>query len=49
MIMKKEYIKPDMTIVGLKTRNKLLLGSNQQQIYNTRYRSEGTDKDWEDL
>lgn len=48
--MKKEYIKPDMTIVGLKTRNKLLQGSNQQQIYNRSYRSGGGDKeDWEDL
>lgn len=47
--MKKVYIKPDMTIVGLKTRNKLLLGSNQERISNRSYRSEGTEKDWEDL
>lgn len=47
--MKKVYIKPDMTIVGLKTRNKLLLGSNKQQIYNRSYRYEGTEEDWEDL
>lgn len=47
--MKKEYIKPDMTIVGLKTRNKLLQGSNQQQIYNRNYRYEGTEEDWKDL
>ena len=47
--MKKEYIKPDMTVVELKTRNKLLTGSNDQQIYQKRYRSEGNEEDWKDL
>jgi len=47
--MKKEYIKPDMTIVGLKTRNKLLQGSYQEQISNRSYRYEGDEDDWKDL
>lgn len=49
MIMKRVYIKPDMMVVELQTRNKLLVGSNTEEIYSKRYRSEGTEDDWEDL
>lgn len=47
--MKKIYIKPDMMVVELQTRNKLLVGSNTEEIYSKRYRSEGTEDDWDDL
>lgn len=48
MIMKRIYIKPEMMVVELQTRNHLLVGSDVS-VYNTRYREEGSGDDWEDL
>lgn len=45
--MKRIYIKPDMQVVELKTRNHLLVGSDVN-VYRTRYREEEED-DWKDL
>ena len=40
MIMKKEYMKPDMQVIELRRRNNLLAGSNTELIYNNNYNSE---------
>ena len=47
--MKRIYVKPDMMVVELKTRNHLLVGSLTRQIKSEEYGSEGTEEDWVDL
>ena len=46
--MKRIYIKPDMQVVELQTRNHLLVGSDVR-VYKTRYREAESGDDWEDL
>lgn len=45
--MKKEYMKPDMQVVELRRRNNLLAGSDTENIYSKKYRSD--EEEWEDL
>ena len=46
--MKREYMKPEMQIVELQTRNHLLVGSDVT-IYKTKYRETDDTEEWTDL